>query len=1021
MAVADRMVTEDPASKRPVVRASVLGCFEVRVGDRNVAHADWQRVSAERLVKLLLVTRGHTMSRETAAETLWPGMEPATGMATLRKALHYARRALDVTGLPESDGRSVSLGLHVDADLDRLLAAFAVVESPHDSGQGSGAVETILELGAEDLLPDDVYEDWLAGPRERLRSRWQQVALVAAKEAGERGDTARSHALLDQILERDATDEAAHRLVIALYARDGRHHAARRQFVLCREALRRELEVEPSPETVAALEAAEAVAGAAPATDREPRLIARRQELERIEPLLDRVAAGRFAGLVLRGSTGIGKSRLLREVAAYAEAAGWRVPSWQATDATRPNAFAQATAALGALATAEEIASWDEPGRSAASWLRTSAEVAGAIPFSTQEALLAGLVSAFDSATRMGPVMLVVDDLPWLDDGSLDVLRRLAGGASNRPLFVAATGRDDDAWPPGAVAFVDDVRHAGGLELTVGPLGQKDVEPLVVAHLGGSSVQPEVVRDVFQESAGNPLFCLEIVQTARDRGSLRLEAGRWNAVTGVPVEGLPPTVQRLVASRSESLATDTVELLATAAELGTAWTYPTLAAVLARPGAEVMRLLDEALDSGLLVERGDGYAFAHPLYRRAVVERRRAPRRAATRLAIARALAGTGAGTGDGSALAVVAARHSDPVPVAENALGAASAGLAKALPLGVAFGFAAGERLFRLFDREAATALLHRSLQAWQRLEPTDAAAFDASRAWRTMADLHRAFGDEKASVASCREAARVARDPVALADAYIGLAQVPYRHGDFEATIAILEEGASRLPDDAEIARARLASEAAWSLARMRRVPEALGQVERAAEVLVALGDRAGSMQALDILGMTLLYAGRREEAVGHLEASLALAVELPDPWWEMRVRTHVGTAHVRGGEAARGRPHLDRARELAILVGDHYGEAVAEWSLGEMEHRLGDWGRAAAHRRREIALLEGLGGNSHNAAMAHAHLAHLARIAHDVDAELMETAAARDLARRSPEPDYAGRVERALAVDDWSQAET
>jgi tetratricopeptide (TPR) repeat protein len=248
-----------------------------------------------------------------------------------------------------------------------------------------------------------------------------------------------------------------------------------------------------------------------------------------------------------------------------------------------------------------------------------------------------------------------------------------------------------------------------------------------------------------------------------------------------------------------------------------------------------------------------------------------------------------------------------------------------------------------------------------------------------------------------------------------------MPYRHGDFAAAIAILEEGTNLLPVDAEIARARLASEAAWSLARMRRVPEAMRQVERAADVLVALGDRPGSMWALDILGMTLLYTGRREEAVGCLEASLALALELPDPYWEMRVRTHVGTAHVRGGEAARGRPHLDRALELAILVGDRYGEAVAEWSLAEMEHRLGDWGRAAAHRRREIELLEGLGGNPHNAAMAHAHLAHLARIVGDADAERDEADAARHLAQRSPEPGYVDRVERALTVDDWSRADT
>jgi tetratricopeptide (TPR) repeat protein len=568
---------------------------------------------------------------------------------------------------------------------------------------------------------------------------------------------------------------------------------------------------------------------------------------------------------------------------------------------------------------------------------------------------------------------------------------------------------------------VDDVRRAGGLELTVGPLGQKDVEPLVVAHIGGSSVQPEVARDVYRESAGNPLFCLEIVQAARDHGSLRLESGRWSTVAGAPVAALPPTVQRLVASRSDSLALDTVELLATAAELGTACTYQALSAVLARSDEEIIRLLDEALASGLLVERGDGYAFAHPLYRRAVVERRRAPRRAATRLAIARALAGTGAGAAARSDLAVLAARHPDPVPVAENALGAVSIGLTEALPLAVAFGFAAGERLWRLFDREAAATLLGRSLQAWLRLEPGDAVAFDASRAWRTMAALHRASGDEKAAVASWREAARVARDPEALADAYLGLALMPYTHGDFAAAIAILEEGTSLLPDDAEVARARLASEAAWSLARMRRVTDALPQAGRAVDVLLALGDRPGSMRALDILGMTLMYVGRREEAIARLDASLALALDVPDPEWEARVRVHVGTAHVRGGEAARGRPHFDRARELARLIGHRYSEAVVEWSAAEMEHRLGDHGRAADHRRREIALLEAIGGNPHNEAMAHAHLAHLSRIAGDADAERGEAAAARRLARLSPEPGYGDRVERALAVDDWSQADT
>jgi hypothetical protein len=56
-----------------------------------------------------------------------------------------------------------------------------------------------------------------------------------------------------------------------------------------------------------------------------------------------------------------------------------------------------------------------------------------------------------------------------------------------------------------------------------------------------------------------------------------------------------------------------------------------------------------------------------------------------------------------------------------------------------------------------------------------------------------------------------------------------------------------------------------------------------------------------------------------------------------------------------------------------------------------------------------------------MAHAHLAHLARVVADADAERGEAEAARRLARGSPEPGYVDRVERALTADDWSQADT
>ena len=71
-----------------IVGAWVLGRYEVRIGSRPVARAEWQRLSAERLVKLLLVTRGHSLTREAATELLWRRVDVAR-QAALRFLRHF--------------------------------------------------------------------------------------------------------------------------------------------------------------------------------------------------------------------------------------------------------------------------------------------------------------------------------------------------------------------------------------------------------------------------------------------------------------------------------------------------------------------------------------------------------------------------------------------------------------------------------------------------------------------------------------------------------------------------------------------------------------------------------------------------------------------------------------------------------------------------------------------------------------------------------------------------------------------
>jgi DNA-binding SARP family transcriptional activator/Tfp pilus assembly protein PilF len=1014
----------DPSpADQPTLQVRVLGGFEVVACGRRLTRADWQRVSAERFVKLLLVTPGHRLSREIAAETLWPGAEPEASRANLRKALHFANHALRGTDtLIAVDGTVALDPERLGLDLDHLQAAFDLLAANTADDALDGALETVLQLGSRDLLPDDAFEDWLVAPRERLRSRWERIAMRAARRARETGRTGDALEVTGQLLERDPTDEAAHRLAIELYAADGRHHAARRQFELCRQALRDGLDADPSDETVDAFRAAEQAAArtqgrAIPGA----RLVARQQELEQVEPLLDIVAAGRLASLVICGPAGIGKTRLLEEVAAYARAAGWRVLDWRAVEAATTLAYAPLRIALADALTPSEIATLEEPARSGLATLIPGFDLGPPLKFEDRSAFVAALVQLVEHLARSRPLVVAIDDLPWLDPSSLELLGTVVAGLADAPILVAATHRDHEPTSQATSGFLDQLRRAGGLELRLGPLALRDIEPLIVGHLGGETVQSELAHVVHERSLGNPLFCLELVRAGRDRGALRLGEGRWSlAASGLPGE-LPDTVRTLVASRSAALPAGARELLATAAELGPMIEFDTLAAVRPDHDADLLASLDAALASGLLVEDGNAYAFAHPLYRLAVRGAWGPRRRGEACLAIAWALAGPVAKGALPEALERAAADHADPATVAEQALSACELGVGAARPIAAAFGFAAGQRETRLFDRGRAAALLSRALDAWRRLPAGTAARFDASAAHVLLADLHMTAGEDAAATRSFRDAIATARGPEELARAYASHFWLPYRHGDFETALTILQEGLGRLPPETAASRARIQASIGWCLVRLRRFDEALVPLEEAVRVLEGSEDRQGAMRALDFLGVLLRHRGRADEGVDCLERSLALAFELSDSRGEMLAQIHVAAALTRSGHPERARPHSDRGLELATLTGDRYAEAVAAWGAAEMEELLGDLAAAVAYRLRELRLLASIGGNAHNEALAHAHLAHLARTGGDDATFALEAETALRLARQSDDADYHARIQAALEEPTWSRQET
>ena len=224
------------------IQVDMLGQFRVSVDDRVAPPADWRRERSAALVKLLALSGGRRLHREQAMEALWPEMSPDASAANLRKAVHFARRALgvhDLIGL-SNDIVSLAPGDELIVDAERFEAAAKA--ALHGATAGRSACERVAELYGGELLPDDRYVEWTEEPRERLRQLYARVL--------------RAGGLWERLLAVDATDEEAQRAMMQAALDAGNRGEVIRQFQRLRERLRADLGVGPAAATIAIYERA---------------------------------------------------------------------------------------------------------------------------------------------------------------------------------------------------------------------------------------------------------------------------------------------------------------------------------------------------------------------------------------------------------------------------------------------------------------------------------------------------------------------------------------------------------------------------------------------------------------------------------------------------------------------------------------------------------------------------------------------------------------------------------------------
>jgi class 3 adenylate cyclase len=357
----------------------------------------------------------------------------------------------------------------------------------------------------------------------------------------------------------------------------------------------------------------------------ESALVGRRWEMSAVEGLLDRAIDGHGAVVGVVGSPGIGKSRLVREVAAMAGRRGVEVFSTFCESHVTDVPF-RVVARLLRVATGIE----DLDAEAARAQVHARVPDADpedvlllhdllgiadpdiplpAIDPDARRRRLTALVNA-DSLARETPAVFVVEDAHWIDEVSESMLADFLTVIPQTPSLVLATYRPEYE---GELARVH-----GAQTIALAPLSDSETTALVSELLGPDPTVGALGQKVAERAAGNPFFAEEIVRELAERGVLDGERGGYVSMADVGEVSVPATLQATIAARIDRLEPKAKRTLSAAAVIGSRFSLNLLETLGIDPVLEDL-LASELIDQIRFTGQPE-FVFHHPLIRTVAYE-----------------------------------------------------------------------------------------------------------------------------------------------------------------------------------------------------------------------------------------------------------------------------------------------------------------------------------------------------------------------------------------------------------------
>ena len=669
-------------------------------------------------------------------------------------------------------------------------------------------------------------------------------------------------------------------------------------------------------------------------------LIGREAELLVIQAQIGAVVEGSGRLLAVAGEPGVGKTRISQEAMLACLDRGFVVATgrcYEPHQSVPYYPFLEALSSLHAAAPepvrAELPTRWPHVMRLLPEGPGSASSATGASPHEEQQRLFWAMTDFLQEISETAPVAVLLDDLHWADDASLELLQHLARHTRAHRVLLLGAYRDVDIGPqhPLGRALLDLEREYLVERVSVRRLDHEGTMSLISDRMG-QELSDGFSELLYRHTDGHPLFVREVLRALIERGDVYRRDGRWES-REIAAIGVPESVRATIADRVFRLGERAQESLRAASVLGQAFDFDDLQAMSGLSEDELEAALEEALAAGLLYEVGDAYVFNHGLTQQALYTEQ--PRRRRRRLHLAAGRAIERLPENDRRRRATELAWHFGEGGAPERALPYMVLAGDHALSV---YAPADAERHYRealeLASGDPDGEALVLEKLGWLMWIT---ARFDSClEALERSALLYRGAGDS---------------DGEMRAVSLLGMLHFTYAPLEGAERIRALLDRLG--PTEPSIPLVSLYSSLAMNLIIAGRYREALEAARDATESARTLGDGRTLAWVETMRGAPLGLMGRLEEAMPVLEERLSLAEAANDYWGQLVAAHYLGKLAVPQGDFDAALRYHGLALDLAEQLGARSRISAETSNLSEVLFYLGDWKRARGHAERAVEL--------------------------------------------------------------------